>query len=159
VSLRFVRFVVVMLAALSLSVSVGHFMQLPARMAWDQYLWVVSTVQGGLYRLAGPLGVLIEVATLIALVVLTFLLRRQGGSFALTVAAAALFATGLIFWWALVYPVNVELATWVNGAVPPNWMEWRALWEWGQSANAIAQLAGFAALVASLLVNKGKRMA
>ena len=43
--LRFIRFIVVMLAALSLSFGLGHLMQLPARMAWDQYLWVGSTVQ------------------------------------------------------------------------------------------------------------------
>ncbi len=115
-SLRLVRFVVVMLAALSLSFGLGHLMQLPARMAWDQYLWVGSTVQGGLYSLSGPLGALIEVTTLIALIVLALLLRRhQASGFALTVIAAVLFATGLLFWWILVYPVNVELAKWVNG--------------------------------------------
>jgi hypothetical protein len=30
-----------------------------------------------------------------------------------------------------------------------NWMDWRALWEWGQAANGLAQFVGFAALVAS----------
>jgi hypothetical protein len=70
---------------------------------------------------------------------------------ALTVIAAVLFATGLLFWWILVYPVNVELAKWVNGPVPANWIEWRSIWEWGQAANGVLQLLGFAALVASLL--------
>ena len=68
--LRVIRFLVVMFAALSLSFGLGHLMQLPARMAWDQYLWVGSTVQGGLYSLSGPLGAVIEVTTLIALIVL-----------------------------------------------------------------------------------------
>jgi hypothetical protein len=155
-SLRVVRFVVVLLAALSLSFGIGHLMELPARMAWDQYLWVGSTAQGGVYRLSGPLGVLFQVTTLIALIVLAVLVRSRGaGGFALTVAAAALFATGHLFWWIMVYPVNVELATWVNGPVPPNWTEWRAIWEWGQSANGVLMLAGFAALVASVIA-KGR---
>jgi hypothetical protein len=150
--LRVIRVLVVMLAALSLSFGLGHLMQVPARMAWDQYLWVGSTVQGGFYSLSGPLGALIEVTTLIALIVLAVLLRRHGvGSFALTAIAAVLFATGLLFWWILVYPVNVQLAKWVNGPVPENWVEWRAIWEWGQAANGLLQLLGFAALVASLL--------
>jgi hypothetical protein len=153
-SLRLVRFVVVMLAALSLSFGAGHLMQLPARMAWDQYLWVGSTVQGGFYSLSGPLGALLEVTTLIALIALAALVRRRAGGFGLMVAAAALFATGLLFWWILVYPVNVELTKWVNGPVPENWVEWRSLWEWGQAANGILQLAGFAALVASVLMER-----
>jgi hypothetical protein len=117
--LRTARFVVIMLAALSLGVGIGHLMQLRARMGWDQYLWVGSTVQGGTYALSGPLGVLLQVATIIALVVLALLLRRHGAAgFAFTIAAAVMFAIGLLIWWVLVYPVNVELAKWVNGPVP-----------------------------------------
>jgi hypothetical protein len=157
-SLRSLRFAVITLAALSLSFGLGHLMELPARMAWDQYLWVGATVQGGLYALSGPLGVLIQVTTIIALIVLAVLLRRHGASgLALTIAAAVLFAIGLLVWWILVYPVNVELAKWVNGPVPDNWMDWRALWEWGQTANGLAQFVGFAALVASVMVRKVKQ--
>jgi hypothetical protein len=96
---RIARFVVIMLAALSLSVGIGHLMQLPARMAWDQYLWVGSTVQGGTYALSGPLGVLLQVVTIIALIVLALLLRRHGaGGLAFTIAAAVMFAIGLLIW-------------------------------------------------------------
>lgn len=155
-SLWGIRFAVVMLVALSLSIGVGHLMQLPARMAWDQYLWVGSTVQGGFYGLSGPLGVLIEVAAMIALIVLAALLRRhKAAGFAFTVAAAGFFAIGLVVWWVLVYPVNVELAKWVNGPVPDDWADWRAVWEWGQGANGLAQFAGFAALLAAVMPKPG----
>lgn len=154
-SLGLIRFAVIMLAALSLSFGLGHLMELPARMAWDQYLWVGATVQGGLYALSGPLGVLVQVTTIIALIVLAVLLRRHGaGGLAFTIAAAVLFAIGLLVWWIFVYPVIVELAKWVNGPVPDSWAAWRALWEWGQAANGLAQFVGFAALVASVLVKK-----
>jgi hypothetical protein len=152
-SLRLVRFVVVMLAALSLGFGIGHLMELPARTAWDQDLWVGATAQGGLYRLSGPLGALIQIVTVVALIGLAVLVRRlRADGLALTVLAAVLFITGLLFWWILVYPVNVELATWVNGPVPTNWVEWRRIWEWGQAANGLLMLAGFAALVASVIV-------
>ena len=66
-----------MLAALSLGVGIGHLMELPARMAWDQDLWVGATAQGGFFALSGPLGVLLQVFTIIALIVLAVLLRRH----------------------------------------------------------------------------------
>jgi len=151
-SLGSIRFVAVMLAALSLSVAVGNLMQLPARLAWDQYLWVGATVQGGFFSLSGPLGVLLQVVALVALILLAALVRSHGaGGFPLTVAAAAFFAVGLVAWWILVYPVNVELAKWVNGPVPDDWAGWRALWEWGQAANGLSQLVGFAALVLTVM--------
>jgi hypothetical protein len=102
--------------------------------------------------------VLLQVFTIVALIVLAALLRRHAVSgFPFTVAAAVLFAIGLLVWWIFVYPVNVELAKWVNGPVPDNWADWRALWEWGQAANGLAQFVGFAALIASVLGKKAKR--
>ena len=126
-SVRLVRFLVIMLAALSLGVGIGHLMELPARMAWDQDLWVGATVQGGFFALSGPLGVLLQVFTIIGLIVLAVLLRRYVVSgLPFTILAAVLFAIGLLVWWIFVYPVNVELAKWVNGPVPGDWADWRA---------------------------------
>jgi hypothetical protein len=157
-SLRLIRFAVIMLAALSLGIGIDHLMELPARMAWDQYLWVGATVQGGLFALSGPLGVLLQVFVIVALIVLAALLRRHAVSgFPFIVAAAVMFAIGLLAWWIFVYPVNVELAKWVNGPVPDNWADWRALWEWGQAANGLAQFVGFAALIASVLGKNDNR--
>ena len=157
-SLRLIRFAVIMLAALSLGVGIGHLMELPARMAWDQYLWVGATVQGGFFALSGPLGVLLQITTIIALIVLAVLLHRHAVSgFPFTVAAAVMFGIGLLIWWIFVYPVNVELTKWVNGPVPSDWADWRALWEWGQAANCLAQFAGFAALIASVPLTKEKK--
>src|SRR6187431_3273948 len=123
------------------------FAAAPSRMGWDQYLWVGSTVQGGLYNLFGSIGAVIDVAAVIALALLAYFVREHGRpGFRLALAAPILFALALVLWWVLVYPVNVELAKWVNGPVPDNWTDWRSLWEWGQAANGLAQLMGFAAL-------------
>ncbi len=153
------RFIVIMLAALSLSVSVGHLMELPARLAWDQYLWVGATTQGGFFRLAGPLGVLLQVATLIGLIVFAVQARLSGGSGVAFIVAAALFGLGLLAWFLLVYPANVELASWVNGPVPATWTETRSRWEWGQGLNGILQLAGFVALISSVSFKGNKKKA
>ncbi|HET9574222.1 MAG TPA: hypothetical protein VFP29_10920 [Methyloceanibacter sp.] len=62
-ALRTVRFAALMLGALTLGMGLCHLLQLPARMGWDQYLWVGSTVQGGLYSLFGSAGAVIDILT------------------------------------------------------------------------------------------------
>ncbi len=153
-TLKAVRFAALMLAALTLGMGFCHLLQLPARMGWDQYLWVGSTVQGGLYSLFGSIGAVVDVATVIALGLLTYLVRehhRPGVMLALT--AALLFAGALLLWWVLVYPVNVELAKWVNGPVPSDWTAYRARWEWGHAIISLLELFGFAALIGSVLAD------
>ena len=73
-----IRFTAILLAALTLGMGFCHLMQLPARMGWDQYLWVGSTVQGGLYRLFGSIGAVIDVAAVIALALLAYFVREHG---------------------------------------------------------------------------------
>src|SRR5262245_32780305 len=140
-----------MLAALTLGMGLCHLMQLPSRMGWDQYLWVGSTVQGGLYAAFGTVGALIDVATVIALALLAYFVREYGRpGFRLALSAALLFALALLLWWVLVYPVNVELAKWVDGPVPADWTAYRSRWEWGHAAIALIELAGFAALIGAV---------
>jgi hypothetical protein len=153
--LKVLRFVAVMLAALTLGMGFCHLMELPARMAWDQYLWVGSTVQGGLYRMFGTLGAAIDVAAVIMLIVLAYIMRQKDrGVFHLTALAAGLYVLALALWWTVVFPVNVELAKWVNGPVPADWLQWRARWEWGHAFNTLLQLIGFAALIWSIPVQE-----
>jgi hypothetical protein len=150
--LKVLRFVAVMLAALTLGMGFCHLMELPARMAWDQYLWVGSTVQGGLYRMFGTLGAAIDVAAVIMLIVLAYIMRQKDRG--LTALAAGLYVLALALWWTVVFPVNVELAKWVNGPVPADWLQWRARWEWGHAFNTLLQLIGFAALIWSIPVQE-----
>ena len=114
--LKATRFVALILAALMLGMGLCHLMQLPSRLAWDQYLWVGSTVQGGLYEAFGTVGALVSIGTMIALgLVAHFVREHHRPGFRLVVASAMLFALAIMIWWVVVYPVNVELAKWVNG--------------------------------------------
>jgi hypothetical protein len=152
--IKVTRFIALMLAAPTLGLSFCHLMRLPSRLGWDQYLWVGSTVQGGLYAMFGSVGAVIFVATVIALGLLAHFLREHARpGFALALSAALLFALGLVLWWLLVYPVNVELAQWVNGPVPSDWTVYRSRWEWGHAIIAGVELAGFALLMASVLAD------
>ncbi len=152
--LKGTRFVAIMLAALTLALGFCHLMQLRSRLGWDQYLWVGSTVQGGLYAAFGSVGAVIFVATVIALALLGYFTREHGRpGVALALAAALLFALALVLWWVLVYPVNVELAKWVNGPVPSDWIDYRDRWEWGHAIIALVELTGFGALIAAVLAD------
>jgi hypothetical protein len=150
--LKGTRFVAILLAALTLGLGFCHLMQLPSRLGWDQYLWVGSTVQGGLYAAFGSVGAVIFVATVIALALLAYFVREHGRpGFKFALGAAVLFTLALVLWWVLVYPVNVELAKWVNGPVPADWTDYRARWEWGHAVIALVELLGFGALIGSVL--------
>jgi hypothetical protein len=159
VLLKATRFVAIILAALTLGLGLCHLMQLPSRMGWDQYLWVGSTVQGGLYTLFGSVGAIIFVATVIALALLAYFTREHARpGFGLALSAALLFLLALILWWVLVYPVNVELAKWVTGPVPDDWTTYRSRWEWGHALIALTELAGFAALIAAVLADTPRNL-
>jgi len=150
--LKALRFVAVMLAALTLAMGICHLMQLPSRMTWDQYLWVGSTVQGGLCHLLGSIGAIIGLVAIVVLFLLAYIVREHGRpGFNFALAAAILYASAFALWWVLVYPANVELATWVNGPVPADWTQVRSRWEWGHAIISLVEFAGFAALVWSLL--------
>jgi hypothetical protein len=111
-------------------------------------------VQGGLYAMFGTVGAVIDVVAVVALGLLAYLMREhKRPGFRLALAAAVLFALALLLWWVLVYPVNVELAKWVDGPVPADWTDYRARWEWGHAALAALNLTGFAALIGSVLAD------
>jgi hypothetical protein len=152
--LKTTRFIALMLAAVTLGMGIGHLMQLPSRLGWDQYVWVGSTVQGGLSALFGMAGAVLAIVTVVVLGLLAYFVRehRRPG-FRLLLTAALLFALALVLWWALVYPVNVELAKWVEGPVPADWTAYRARWAWGHAIVSLVELAGFAALVGSVLAD------
>jgi hypothetical protein len=97
---------------------------------------------------------LIDVATVIAVGLVAYFVREHARpGFRVASGALLLFALALVLWWVLVYPVNVELAKWVNGPVPSDWTSYRARWEWGHAIISVLELAGFAALIGSVLAD------
>lgn len=100
----------------------------------------------------GSVGAVIVVATIMSTIVLTVRVRdRERQVFRLTALAAALFALALVLWWAIVFPANQELATWVGGHAPSDWARVRARWETGHAINTLLQFVGFVALVLSVV--------
>lgn len=151
-SLRVLRFVALVLCALTMALTFCHLMEMPARMGWGSDLWVGTTVRGGQFMMFGTVGAALEVGAVLATLLLAWRLRHERGAASrLSLAAFLLFALSLAVWWWRVFPANEMLATWLEGPVPDDWQEWRARWEYGHAASAILQIAGFLALAWSLI--------
>ncbi|MGE0821230.1 MAG: hypothetical protein AB7G75_10315 [Candidatus Binatia bacterium] len=146
------RFLTIMLTALTTGMAFCHLLEMPARLTWNATLWVTTTVPGGLYRLFGTVGAVIDVGSWLTAVILVVLVRHRPAAFRWTLAGAGLLVTAHILWWLFVFPVNTEIATWTIESVPANWEQWRAQWEYTHAIRAILQILGVAALLWSALL-------
>jgi hypothetical protein len=156
-SLRTWRFAALVLTALTLGMGFCHVMEMPARMSWEEPLWVAATVTGGLYRMFGTLGAAINLAAIGAAFVAAYRLRGRGRVFTLSLVAAGLYLVALVIWFAVVFPANLELARWLNGSVPPDWWATRLRWESGHAISAAFMFAGFCVLLRSVLIETPER--
>jgi hypothetical protein len=149
-SLKNWRFIVLILAALTVGMKFAHVLELGPKLAWDS-AELYLTVQTSLYQVFGTLGPIIDVATILLAFLLVFLLRRHA-AFRLTLAGAAAFTVSLIIWLLVVAPVNPHFADWtVTGVVPPDWAVWRAQWQYGQVGSFVFDLIGFGTLLFSVI--------
>jgi hypothetical protein len=146
------RLVTLLLAALSTALSFCHLMEMPVRLAWAPALWIATTVEGGLYRHFGGIGAVIDVGTLLAALVLTYLVRHRRPAFALTLAGTLLYLAAHAARWLQVFPANTVLATWTPGPIPTDFAAVRDQWEHTHAVIAVLKLLGLAALQASIVV-------
>lgn len=148
------RFMTVILASLSMAMAFAHLLEMPPRLEWDARMWIATTVEGNVFRLFGTIGAAIETLAWIAALVLAYLVRHHRKlSFYSTLAGATLLLAAFVVWWMFVFPVNSEMAGWTIGTFPENWSEWRTQWEYAHAARAALLIAGFGALVLSVVAD------
>ena len=112
--LRAWRFLTLVLAALALTMTSAHVLELPQKMAYP-----------------------------------------PGHAFAWALVGASCLLLAFGSWLALVEPVNREIAGALRtspDSVPSLWMRLRPRWEYGHATGFVIQLAGFCALLVSVLV-------
>ena len=153
------RFITIMLASFNLSLSMAHLLELPRRMQFDQQLWVRVTVFENVYRYFGSVGAAFELGSVLAAIVLAFLVRKRGSTFYWTLGGAILLVLALVSWVMFVAPMNAEFATWLNNPVPSDWTRYRNQWEYAHAVNAFIKMIGLSSLVISVLVETPKRKA
>lgn len=155
--LRTWRFITIMLAALALTLTSAHVLELPQKMQYDAQMY--SAVNTTLYRYFAIVGGVYQVGSIVAAAALAFLVRKHRPSFGWTLAGALCLLLAFGIWLAVVAPVNGEVAETLQSApqsVPAVWMRLRNRWEYGHAAGFVVQLAGLCALVLSVLVETPK---
>ncbi|MEP0905458.1 hypothetical protein NC969_08085 [Leptolyngbya subtilissima ST-M1] len=157
--LRAGRFIALMLAALSLSLSMAHLLKLPQRMQFDQQLWVEVTIVENADRLFGSVGAGFDIGAILAAIGLAFLVRRRGAAFYWTLGGAVLLGLAFVGWLVFVVPMNAEFDTWLTEPVPTDWMRYRDQWEYAQAAIALIKTLGLSCLVISVLLDAPSKLA
>jgi hypothetical protein len=151
-SLRVLWFITLMLASLTTAMSFSHLLEMAPRLEWNAELWVGTTVTGGLYRLFGTVGAVVETSNWVAVAVLAVLLRRdRPAAFGAAALGAALFIAAFVLWWVFVFPANAEIAGWTSQTVPTDWRVWRDQWEFAHATRAALHLAALAALFIAVI--------
>ena len=151
------RFITLMLASFSLSLSMTHLLELPQRMQFDQQLWVRVTVVENVYKLFDSVGAVFEITAIITAIVLAFLVRKQGSTFYWTLGGAIVLVLAFLSWIMFVAPMNVEFAKWLTNPVPMDWMRYRDQWEYAHAVNALIKIIGLSLIVISVIVETPKK--
>ena len=154
--LAFWRFIVLLLAALSLTMESAHVLELPQKIEYSPQLY--AAVNGSMYRYFAIVGGFYQIVSIVLAVVLAYLVRKRRPSFRWTLAGAVLLAAAFGIWMAAVQPVNLEIGRTVPAAIPNAWMNLRYRWEYGHAAGFLVQLLGFSALLVSVLVETPQRV-
>lgn len=148
--MRSLRFLTLMLAALSMGMAFSHLLEMPAKLAYQGTVWLM--LQQTLYGNFRVLGLALDTSALVCALVLAVAVRRRRPAFGWTVFGAVCLAFAHAAWWTGAAPVNTALTQYTAQTLPPDWALLRAQWEYSHSMRAVLQIAAFAALVVSVLV-------
>lgn len=148
---RRLRFVVLLLASLTLTMEGAHVLELPQKMRYAPELY--TAVNSTMYRYFALVGGPLTILTLLTGAALVVALRRRPG-FRWTLAGVVAYFLAFGVWLAVVAPVNSTVATAAGndpGSLPRLWMSLRPRWEYGHAAGFVLQLLGLACLLWSVL--------
>jgi hypothetical protein len=150
-SLRLLRFITLMLAALGMTMGAAHLLELPPKTQYDGHMY--AAVNSTLYRLYGSVGGGIQVSAILAAIALSFVVRARP-TFRLTLSGTLCLLLSLGLWLALVQPVN---AAWFQvlhttpQSAPEAYLQLRSRWEYGHVAAFIAWFSGVSLLMRAVL--------
>jgi hypothetical protein len=150
---RRLRFIVLLLAALTLTMEAAHVLELPQKMQYGPELY--AAVNSTLYRYFALVGGPLTVLTLLSGAGLVIALRRQPG-LRWTLAGVLAYFIAFGVWLAVVEPVNRTVATAFAkdpGSLPRLWTTLRARWEYGHAAGFVFELLELACLLWSVLAS------
>ncbi len=143
-----VRFLAIVLTAVSMSVGIAHLLELPNKIDLPaaDYLMVQQNYRGW-HFLGVPLF-----GALIATAILTVMERRRHNSSYFSLASTFLIALALIVFFTYTLPANQETHNWTM--LPHNWQHLRQQWEYSHAVGAGLFFAAFVSLALSTLLER-----
>ena len=146
---RVLRFAVLLLSTLTVGMKFAHVLELPPKLQLPPDVYIA--VQSRLYRLFGTIGPVLDVAMVVATVLLAIAVFRTP-SFRYTLAGLAAMVLSLLVWLVVVFPANMPLQEWAaSGAMPADWERWRNRWQYGQLASFLCDAAGYCLVLFGVL--------
>ena len=145
-ALRLTQFFTLVLIALALVPAGAHLAALPNKVGLPQDQYFVAQ---GIYRGWALLGA-VQIAAILASLVLAIMLRGRGTAFALALGAFVLMAATLAIFFIWTFPANQATANWTS--VPPNWQALRTQWEYAHATGAVLTFAAFCLAAWSVLL-------
>lgn len=151
--LFFWRFMTIVIAALGLTMTSAHVLEMPQKMAYSPEIY--TAVNTSLYKYFAIIGGAYQIGgILLAAVTTAFLRHRNATTFRWSIAGFLLLLLSFVSWLLLVQPVNREIGTALASApdtVAALWMRLRDRWEYGHAVGFVFHLLGFGALTFSLV--------
>jgi len=147
--LKTMRFISLVLTALTLAPTYAHVLELPGKLTLSGADWL--TVQHHLYGAFGVFGGTIEPLALLATLAVLVLVRGHRLTVALTLLAAACLAGMLLDFAIGNNPINGRVAAWTPATLPATWRQARDAWEAWHAASAAFATVALIALTAALV--------
>src|SRR5574338_951470 len=149
------RYLAVVLAALTLGVAFGHLLQIEGKLRLDGHAWLA--IQQQLYAGSDSVGIGVQFGAVAAAALLAWMLRHRYLVLGLTLAAAICLVAQLGVWLLVNQPIDADTGRWTAQTLPANWHDYRNAWEAAHVSRAGLDFLALTALIVSLLV-EGERV-
>jgi hypothetical protein len=148
------RVVTLVIAALSLTMTSAHVLELPQKLSYSPATYAL--VNGSLYRWFAIVGGIYTLGAIIAAWALAWAAWRVRVALPWAVAGASLLSLAFVSWLVLVMPVNSMVGRAALAApeeLPGLWVELRPRWEFGHLVGFVLDLLGFCALAVAVVAD------
>lgn len=115
----------------------------------DNFIRIGKTI---ISNVAGPMRVLMP-ATLLILVWLGFVSRRDRPSFYFYIASFILMVIALVITVAVEVPIDNQIKTWTPETLPENWTALRSRWSMFHTLRTFTSILGFVSLSAGVVMS------
>ena len=137
------RFFSLLFAALALAPALALLLELPNKIDLSRADYLI--VQQ-IYRGWALLGIVV-LGALLSTLILTILVRKRPGKFALSLVVFLCIVGTQVVFWTFTFPANQQTSNWT--VLPENWETLRIQWEYSHAVSAVLNLIAFIALAFS----------